>query len=106
MTVRELLARTDSRDLAEWEAVYKLDPWGEERADLRAARIIAKIHNVNRGSNDDPADPADLMPVFGQKYRDQFAAERELEKDREEQARKHAERIDAVMGSFGRGRKG
>lgn len=39
MTVKELLERTDSHELAEWMAYNKLEPFGEERADIRAAMI-------------------------------------------------------------------
>ena len=31
----------------EWQAAYELDPWGDERADLRAASIVKMIHDVN-----------------------------------------------------------
>jgi hypothetical protein len=41
MTVKELLERMDSRELTEWRAYYNIDPWGEERADLRQAQTSA-----------------------------------------------------------------
>ena len=41
MSVRRLLAEFDSHELGEWMAYYRLEPWGEERADIRAA-IVAR----------------------------------------------------------------
>lgn len=41
MSVKRLLTEFDSHELAEWMAYYKLEPWGEERADIRAA-IVAR----------------------------------------------------------------
>ncbi len=35
MTFKELLERMDSRELSEWMAYYNLEPFGEERADIR-----------------------------------------------------------------------
>lgn len=49
----------------EWAVYGRLDPFGEERADLRAALITAKIHNVNVTKKSDLASPADFMPNFG-----------------------------------------
>lgn len=48
----------------EWAAYSRLEPFGEERADLRAALITAKIHNVNVTKKSDLASPLDFMPNF------------------------------------------
>jgi hypothetical protein len=40
--VSEAQARCSSREFAEWAAYYRLEPWGEERADLRSG-IIAHL---------------------------------------------------------------
>lgn len=45
-------------------AYYSLEPWGEERADLRAGIIGAITANVWRGKDDPPVRPADLVPDF------------------------------------------
>lgn len=39
-----------------WLEYYELEPWGEERADLRAASICKMIHDVNvrRGQRNKP----------------------------------------------------
>lgn len=62
-----MLAEVDADQFAEWVAYSDVEPWGEERADLRAGIIAAEIANtpprfvgkVGRFR------PADLMPNFG-----------------------------------------
>ena len=61
MTVRELLERIDSHELAEWQAYYKLEPWGEERADQRMAQLTVIVANYLRGDGQ-PFDLYDFMP--------------------------------------------
>ncbi|MBA7515235.1 hypothetical protein ES705_07274 [subsurface metagenome] len=57
----------DSFEFAEWLAYYQLEPFGEERSDLRAGIITSAIANANR----DPKKrsraytPGDFMPDFG-----------------------------------------
>lgn len=62
MTVRELLERTDSRELAEWQAFYALEPWGNEVEWLRFGTVASIIANVNRGRNRRPFRPTDFVP--------------------------------------------
>lgn len=38
----------DSRLFAEYMAYYRIEPWGEERGDLRSAQIAQTIANANR----------------------------------------------------------
>jgi len=66
MTVKELLARIDSRELTEWMAYYSLEPWGTEPEDLRAGIIASTIANVNRDQKKQrkPFTPKDFMPVW------------------------------------------
>lgn len=67
MTVRELLAQIDSRELSEWWAFYQLEPWGCETEDLRSGVVAATVANANR----DPKkryrayQPTDFMPSRG-----------------------------------------
>lgn len=53
-----------SYDIAEAMAYDRLDPCGEERADLRAGIICSIIANVNRGKNTEAFTPSDFMPDF------------------------------------------
>ena len=48
----------------EWMAFYDADPFGEERADLRAGIIASTIANVMGGSKR-RLQPLDFMPQFG-----------------------------------------
>jgi len=62
MSVNEMLTRIDSHELTEWMAYYTVEPFGENRADLRAGIISSTIANINR-SKDRPAyKPLDFMP--------------------------------------------
>lgn len=67
MTVRELLQRIDSTELAEWIAYYSLEPFGQERDSLNSAIIAATIANANRASKSKTYKPSDFMPDFEHK---------------------------------------
>lgn len=61
-----------SAEFAEWMAYYTLEPFGEERADLRMAVLASLIANANR----DPKRrkrayaPKDFMPQFDRPEQD------------------------------------
>ncbi len=59
MTVRELLARMDSRELSEWMAYYGLEPFGQERDNLHAGIVAKAIYDVNQ----DPKKRRDISPA-------------------------------------------
>lgn len=67
MTVRELLRRIDARELIEWQAFYTLEPFGDERADLRAGVIAATMANAWRGKGQKAASPQDFVMKFGRR---------------------------------------
>lgn len=48
-----------------WLAYYECEPWGEERADLRAGIVAATVGNVHRGKGR-VLSPSDFMPRFGE----------------------------------------
>jgi hypothetical protein len=56
-----------SRTVAEWMAYASIEPFGEERADLRAGIIASVIANVNRDPKKrrEPFTEFDFMPRFG-----------------------------------------
>ena len=64
MTVRELLARIDSRELAEWMAYYRTEPFGGCRGDLQAGVIASTIANVNKAKRGKAFSPGDFMPLM------------------------------------------
>lgn len=67
MTVGELLARISSEELTEWMAFSDLEPFGDERADVRSGIVAATIANANRDPKRkrEPFTPRDFMPRFG-----------------------------------------
>lgn len=64
MTVAELGERMSSAEFAEWQAYYELEPWGEERADLRQAMTTSAITNLHMAQTKKPkwVKPEDFMP--------------------------------------------
>ena len=66
MTVGELLARISSRELSEWIVYFEMEPFGEERADLRAGIVAATVANTARDTKRRvrPLEPKEFMPVF------------------------------------------
>jgi hypothetical protein len=62
----EMLRRMTARQFAEWCAFYGLDPFGEQRADLRAGIVAATMNNRWRNKNENPSKPADFMPYHRQ----------------------------------------
>jgi hypothetical protein len=63
MTVREMLARIDSRELAEWMQYYAIDPFGTERNDLQSGIVASTIANANSGKGK-AFQPSDFMPYL------------------------------------------
>ena len=50
-------------------AYYRIEPWGEERADLRNGMLCSLVANMFRKRGKRAAQPKDFMPKFerGQK---------------------------------------
>lgn len=61
MSVKRAQREIDAREFAEWMAAYSVEPWGEERADLRAGIIASTTANVTAGNK---TKPGDFMPDF------------------------------------------
>jgi hypothetical protein len=80
MTVRELLARISARELSEWMAYFMLEPFGEERADVRAAIVAATVANTARDPKRHrrPFQASDFMPKFERKERERQTWEEQL----------------------------
>lgn len=47
--------------MKEWELYYKLEPFGEERADWRLAQLTCLTANLNRGKGKRVSRVADFM---------------------------------------------
>jgi hypothetical protein len=67
MTVRGLLKTIDAKELEEWKAFYNIEPFGEERQDIRAAMICCTLANVNRGKNQTAYKISDFLLRFDPK---------------------------------------
>ena len=76
-----MLSEISSAQYAEWLAYSKLEPWGEERDDLRMGIVASTIANVNRGKGQKAFTPDQFMPSFEQETEEQ-AAERLIAKAR------------------------
>ena len=76
-----MLSEISSRQFAEWMAYGRLEPFGEERDDLRMGIVASVIANSNRGKNQKPYKPGDFMPSFEPETEEQ-AAERLIAKAR------------------------
>lgn len=66
MTVAELLNRISSRELSEWMAYAEVEPFGEERADLRSGIIASTVANTARDpkKRKQPYTADEFMPQF------------------------------------------
>lgn len=66
MTLGELRERVSSAELTAWYAFYQLDPWGEQRADLRNAMSMRQVAAINRDPKRQPQPPKveDFMPYL------------------------------------------
>lgn len=63
MSVKQAQREIDSAEFSEWIAFNDIEPFGEERDDLRSAIVAATIANIFRGKG--PAHKvADFMPKF------------------------------------------
>jgi hypothetical protein len=65
----------------EWAVWWAHDPWGEQRADARAAQVCAMLFNAHRSRDSQPGKIADFML-----YRPPFEPEPEPVKETDEQA--------------------
>ena len=60
-----MLSRVSSRELSEWAAYYRLEPWGEERADLRIGVLDSILANLFRKKGSREYKAQDFMLNFG-----------------------------------------
>lgn len=66
MTVGEMLERMSARELDEWAKYAAIEPFGEDRADLRMGILASVIANASRDPDKRPKpfEPKDFMPDF------------------------------------------
>ena len=66
-TLHELRAALSYAEFQEWCLYYQIEPWGEDRSDLRAGIVASTIANYagkERATDAPPALPADFMPYL------------------------------------------
>lgn len=63
-TVAELQSSMSSPEFNQWMAYYKLSPFGEDRADLRAGIIASTTANMHKKKGTKPFAPRDFMLDF------------------------------------------
>lgn len=68
MTVRELERRMPSAELTEWMAFYTIDPFGDQRADMRSAIISSTLANCHRDKDRKAFQYTDFMPFPDEPY--------------------------------------
>ncbi len=79
MPVGELQQRIDAREFTEWIAYWNVEPWGEERADLRAGIIAATVANCAPfRKSQRPFAPSEFMPFAKAEAQRQSAKEIEM----------------------------
>lgn len=78
-------------EFVDWQAYYRLEPFGEWRADVRSGIVASTMANIWRGKNGRRMSAKDFMPEFGQHATNP-------EKQTEFLVKK-------LMGLFGRGKK-
>lgn len=59
-----MLGELTSEQFAEWQAYESLEPWSEDRADLRAGIIASACLAPWRKKGAPPPNPQDFMPDF------------------------------------------
>jgi hypothetical protein len=59
-----MLSEMGANHFWEWVAFAKLEPFTEERADLRTGIIASTIANIHRGKRRKAYKPKDFMPQF------------------------------------------
>lgn len=60
-----MLRGMSARQFAEWRAYDDLEPFDEERADIRAGSIVQAIYNVKRRKGQAPIKLMDCVVTFG-----------------------------------------
>jgi len=65
VNVRQMLSEISNKELIEWMVFADLEPFDEERADVRAAAIRATLLNIHRRQGTPVVTPLECMTHFG-----------------------------------------
>jgi len=64
LDVEAMLRRHTAKWFRGWEMYYELEPFGELRADYRAASIVQMLYNINRGKGQKALPLKDFVLKF------------------------------------------
>ena len=64
MSVARTQSEMDRREYAEWQAYYRIEPFGPHREDLQAGVVASVVANVNRRRGSKPFSPSDFVLDF------------------------------------------
>ena len=73
-TVTELQERIDAKEFTKWVAYYKIEPFGQERADFNAA-VISSTIAASVGAKGKALKIETYMPDFKKEQRQQTSEE-------------------------------
>jgi len=91
MTVNELLGRIDARELAEWEAYDRIEPFGERMTQLMLGGIRADVVNSGAVQGSKVRKAEDYLPMRIEKKEQTWQEQKAFMKRRTEiQKRKAA----------------
>jgi len=62
--MRRVMREMDAEEFGLWGALYRIDPWGEERADLRTGILCTLVASALGGKKGKRYKPDDFMPKF------------------------------------------
>lgn len=96
MTVRQLLASTDSEELTAWMGFERIEPFGALMEEHRSGQIAAAVFNSQRSKPESPVlTPSDFSPAL----RRELQAAPEPEEERPQlDPHVEAQFLDAMFG--------
>ncbi len=100
-TVGQLSEELSEREFQEWMVVYSIEPFGDERADLRAGIVASTVVNVNRGKRGHRAKPTDFMP-----YRTAAEERRKFLDRPDPETKELSQKVRGIFGSMVATKKG
>jgi hypothetical protein len=62
--VGSLTRRLTAKQFLDWEHYDAIEPFGDDRADMRAASIVQMLYNINRGKGQKALTLKDFMLTF------------------------------------------
>lgn len=90
-----MLESAPGSQLHEWQSYSRIEPFGEDRADLRAGIVAATTANCHRSSRTKAFTPEDFMPKWGGSNVDEKQSAKEIVNSLKMFAMAHNKRLEA-----------